>query len=163
MRRVLILAAIISLTACAAPPPQLFWEKEGVGPETTDLDLTECRRTARQEALNETSSFGFGGFSRFGPYYGYRHFYGHSRRHHPPIFRRGPFVRRGVFFWGGPFYGGPYYGGPSEFDREVRLTAFCMRVKGYELVTVPPAPTVAPGVVPRPPPAATAPPAPKDN
>jgi hypothetical protein len=161
MRRVLILAAIIFLTACATPPPQ-FWEKEGVSPQTTDIDLVECRRTARQEALNETSSFGFGGFSRFGPYYGYRHFYGHSRRHHPPSFRRGPFVRRGLFFWGGPYYGGPYYGGPPEVDREVRLTAFCMRVKGYELVTVPPAPTVAPGVVPRPP-AATAPPAPKDN
>jgi hypothetical protein len=162
MRRVLILAAIISLTACATPPPQLFWEKEGVSPQTTDFDLVECRRTARQEALNQTSYFGFGGFSRFGPYYGYRHFYGHSRRHHPPIFRRGPFVRRGLFFWGGPYYGGPYYGGPSGFDREVRLTAFCMRIKGYELVTVPPAPTVAPGVVPRPA-ADTAPSAPKDN
>jgi hypothetical protein len=37
-----------------------------------------------------------------------------------------------------------------------------MRVKGYELVTLPPAPKVAPGVVPRPP-ADTAPSAPKDN
>jgi hypothetical protein len=161
MRRVLILAAIMSLTACATPPPQL-WEKEGVAPQTADIDLVQCRSMAHQEALNETSYFGFGGFSRFGPYYGYRSFHGHSRHRHPPFFRRGPFVRHGLFFWGGPFYGGPSYGGPSELDREIRLTAFCMRTKGYELVTVPPAPTVAPGVVPAPA-ARAAPSASKDN
>ena len=137
MRRVPSLAAIMLLTACATPPPPQLWEKEGVTPQATDIDLVECRRTARQEALNETSDFGFGGFSRFGPYYGYRRLHGSGRHHHhPPFFRRGPIVRRGLFFWGGP-----YYWAPSEFDREVRLTAFCMRVKGYELVTVPTAPT----------------------
>ena len=124
----LIFAAATSLAACAGPPR--LWEKEGATPEATTVDLVECRRAARQEAFYETSYFGFGGFSRFGPYYGYRH---------------GPFFRRGPFFWGGS---------DLRFDREVRLIAFCMHVKGYELVTLPPAPsqvpTVAPGVIPAP-------------
>jgi len=141
MRRVPILAAIIVLTACAAPPPPPFWEKEGVSPQAADIDLVECRRTAHLEALSENSDFGFGGFSRFGPYYGYRRLHGSSRHHHPPFFRRGPFVRRGLFFWGGPYYGSPYYGAPSAFDREIQLTAFCMRAKGYGLVAAPPVPT----------------------
>jgi hypothetical protein len=143
MRRVLILAAILSLTACATPPPLQLWEKEGATPQTTGVDLVDCQQAARQEA----NYFGFGGFSRFGPYFGYRRFYGHSRRH-PPVFRRGPLFRRGPFFWGGP-----YYWGPSEFGREIQLTAFCMHIKGYELVTLQPdpsqqVPTRAPGVVP---------------
>jgi len=105
----------------------------------TDIDLVECRRAARQEASYEIPYFGFGGYSRFGPYYGYG-------------WRR-------PFFWGGP--------ADLRYDRSVRLTAFCMHNKGYELVTLPPAPsqqvpTVAPGVVPTPAPD-TAPPAPRNN
>lgn len=134
MRHLLILAVATSLAACAGSPR--VWEKEGATPQTTGADLVECRRAARQEAFYEASYSGFGGFSRFGPYYGYR---------------------RGPYFWGGS---------DLQFDREVRLTAFCMRNKGYELVTLPPAPsqgpTVAPGVVPAPAPD-VAPPAPGNN
>ena len=136
MRHLLALAAAMSLAACASPPRQ--WEKEGATPQITGADLVECRRAARHEAFNEASYFGFGGFSRFGPYYGYRH---------------GPFFGAGPYFWGGPDL--PFY-------REDRLTAFCMRNKGYELVTLPPAPTVRPGVVP-PPARDTAPPAPEND
>lgn len=134
MRRLLILAAVTSLTACASSPPRL-WEKEGATPQTTTADLLECRRAARQEASYETGYIGFGGYSRFGPFpsYGYR---------------------RGPYFWPGPFYRrGPFWGAPEvEFNQQSRLSAFCMRNKGYELVTLPPAPgqvpTVAPGIVP---------------
>ena len=116
MRHLLILAAAASLTACATQPR--VWEKEGATPQTTSVDLVDCRRAARQEAFYEVPYLGIGGFSRFGPYYGYR-----------PI--------------------RPYLGGADlRYDREVRLTAFCMRTKGYELVTLPPGPTVAPGIVP---------------
>jgi hypothetical protein len=125
MRCLLIFAAAASLTACTGSPR--FWEKEGATPEVTSSDLVECRRAARREAFFETGYYGFGGFSRFGPfpYYGYR---------------RGPFFARSRYFWGGP---------DVQFDQEVRLTAFCMRNKGYELVPVTPAPTtVAPGTIP---------------
>jgi hypothetical protein len=138
MRRLLILAAVTSLTACASSPPRL-WEKEGATPQTTTADLVECRRAARQEAFYETSNLGFGGYSRFGPipYYAYRR---------GPYFGPRPFYRRGPYFWG-------YWGAPDvEFNQQSRLSAFCMRNKGYELVTLPPAPgqvpTVAPGIVP---------------
>jgi len=125
MRHLLILAAATSLAACATPPR--VWEKEGATPQTTGIDLVECRRAARQEAFYEVPYLGIGGFSRFGPYYGYR-----------PI--------------------RPYWGGADlRYDREVRLTAFCMRTKGYELVTLPPGPTVAPGIVPTPAPDAPPP------
>lgn len=130
MRRLIILAAAaaVSLSACAGRPR--LWEKEGATPQMAGLDLVECRRAARQEAFYETSYIGFGGFSRYGPfpYYGYR---------------RWPFFRPGPYFWGAP---------DIEFDRTVRLTAFCMHNKGYELTRVPRAPsqipTVAPGIVP---------------
>ena len=153
--RLVTLAVILSLTACVSPSPPRLWEKEGATPETTGNDLVACQQAAHQEAIN----FGYGGFSRFGPYFGYRRFYSHSRRHpHPPAFRPGPSFRHGPFFWRGPYYWGPhywgpYYWGPSGFDREIQLTTFCMHIKGYELVPVPPAPsqqvpTRAPGLIP---------------
>lgn len=154
MRRLIILAATISLTACAAPSPPRLWEKEGATPQTTGNDLVACQQAAHQEAIN----FGYGGFSRFGPYFGYRRFYGHSRRHPPafrpgPSFRRGPFFRSGPYYWG-PHYWGPYYWGPSGLDREIQLTSFCMHIKGYELVTLPSVPhsgpPPAPGTIPGP-------------
>jgi len=121
MRHLLILAAATSLAACATPPRA--WEKEGSTPQTTGMDLVDCRRAARQEAFYEVPYLGVGGFSRFGPYYGY------ARPFRP--------------YWG-------YWGADLRYDREIRLTAFCMRNKGYELVTLPPGPTVAPGIVPTP-------------
>jgi hypothetical protein len=128
MRHLLMLAAATSLAACAAPPR--VWDKEGATPQTARIDLVECRRAARQEAFYEVPYWGIGGFSRFGPYYGYR-----------PI--------------------RPYWGGADlRYDREIRLTAFCMRTKGYELVTLPPGPTVKPGIVPAPPSDAPPPPPP---
>ncbi|MBS0520843.1 MAG: hypothetical protein JSR90_19240 [Proteobacteria bacterium] len=48
--------------------------------------------------------------------------------------------------WGPPYWGPPYWSGVSSdrFYNEGRLTDFCMRNKGYRLVTVTPPRTTVP-------------------
>ena len=117
MRRFLVLAIAAVLPACSSPTPRL-WEKEGATPEMAKIDLVACRQAARQEALYQIPYAGYGGRVGMGPY-PYR------------------------YAWRGP-YGS---GAELRYDRENRLTVFCMRTKGYELVTVPAVPTVSPGIV----------------
>jgi len=114
MRKVVPLVLLCGLAACA-PPAR--WEKAGATELMTETDMVDCRKAASQEA--------------------FRYF---------------------AFNWGFPFYGPTFWGyagRPSwlmwqarldsdRFHAENRLTAFCMRNKGYELVPIPPPQTQAP-------------------
>jgi hypothetical protein len=104
MRKVLPLAVMLAVAGCGTP---MHWEKQGADPEMLKADMTDCRRAASQEAFHQ---YAFDtGFTRFGaPYWGY------AAR---------------------PSYGA--WRSRLDSDRsyaESRLTNFCMRNKGYELV-----------------------------
>jgi hypothetical protein len=70
------------------------------------------------------------------PYYGFGYGYGF-----------GPHPR--------PFYRWNYFYGSDRFFAEGRLTDFCMRNKGYQLVTIPPPQTNPPAAAPTASPPAT--------
>jgi hypothetical protein len=63
MRKVLPLALLLALGACAAPT---HWEKPGVTEEVLAHDLTDCRQAAAQEAMRYPYGFGppFGAYGR---------------------------------------------------------------------------------------------------
>jgi hypothetical protein len=104
-------ALLLCFLACAGCTP-MQWLHEGAAPDAAvlDKDSTECRQQAWQEAQ-------------------YRAFF-------YPAF--GPVLTRDLA--GRRFAGWPYrpYGYPfgDPFLEEARLTQFCMRNKGYELVPV---------------------------
>jgi hypothetical protein len=116
MRKVPPLLLLALVSACAFPETR--WEKAGVDEKVTANDLTDCRRAARREAFETWPYFTYGP-----PYWGFP-------------------------YWGwGPSYRGlPYWNrySSNQFYAESRLTDFCMRNKGYQLVTVTPPQTKAP-------------------
>ena len=109
MRKVLAVALMASvpmasLAGCATPS---HWEKAGADLEATRADMQDCRRQASQEAFRQ-HAFDVG-FSRYGAAW-----WGYPRR---------------------PSYA--MFSSRLDSDRyysEHRLTNFCMRIKGYELV-----------------------------
>ena len=107
MRTLLLPVAVLALTACT--PMQ--WMRDGAvpAPEALEQDASTCRQHAWREAQYRA--------------WAYRPF--------------GPFTMRdasGRRFIGWPY--GPYPFGGDPFFEEARLTDFCMRAKGYELVPV---------------------------
>lgn len=105
-RRLPVLLAALGLTALAACTP-MRWDKPNASPEVSQADLADCRNQASREAFQYSFAYGYGPFYMFGPRYRYS-----------------PFWRP---------YG--FYGiADDRFYQENRLTNFCMRNKGYELV-----------------------------
>jgi hypothetical protein len=104
------LLAISSAALCACTPMQ--WMRDGALPEPAAIaqDATTCRQQAWQEAQYRAWAY----------------------RPIAPIVSRDPFGRHFVA-WPYGSYGSPF-GDP--FFEEARLTDFCMRAKGYELVPV---------------------------
>ncbi|MBL8674653.1 MAG: hypothetical protein IPK81_01475 [Rhodospirillales bacterium] len=100
------LCAAAALSACAS---NYTWERSGASSETMRADYADCRKQAGQEAFREFA------------------------------FNRG-FITMGPGYWGYP--GRPEYWmwqqrlQSDRFYYENRLTHFCMRNKGYELVQV---------------------------
>jgi hypothetical protein len=104
MRKVFALAALTGLAGCGTPS---HWEKPGADLEATRADVRDCRRLASQEAFRQ-QAFDVG-FARYGsPWWGYPH------RPSYAVFRSRLDTDR--------------------FYSDHRLTNFCMRSKGYELV-----------------------------
>lgn len=97
---------VASLSACT--PMQ--WMREGVAPDPSVLekDAVTCRQDAWREAQFRSWAY---------------------RSSSPMVLRDGG-VRRFVVW---PYGYGPY---ADPFFEEARLTEFCMRAKGYELVPV---------------------------
>ncbi|SJZ50081.1 hypothetical protein SAMN02745126_01366 [Enhydrobacter aerosaccus] len=114
MRRVPPLLLLAFASACSLPETR--WEKPGADEKATANDLADCRRAARQEAFQAWPFFTYGP-----PYWGFP-----------------------SWGWGSP-WGFPYWGqyDSSRFYTENRLTDFCMRNKGYQLVTIAPPQTRA--------------------
>jgi hypothetical protein len=65
MRRVLPLATMLALAACATPSR---WEKPGVDQAAARQDFDDCRSAAQREALRYYS---FPPFPYWGPYWGF--------------------------------------------------------------------------------------------
>ena len=108
MRKVLAAAVTAGLAGCGMPS---HWEKPGTDLEATRADMQDCRRQASQEAFRQ-HAFDVG-FARYGPGW-----WGYPRR---------------------PSYA--MFSSRLDSDRyysEHRLTNFCMRIKGYELVPAEP-------------------------
>lgn len=106
--RLLAAAALVSLAAGCTP---MQWVKADARPEEFERDMTECRQQAFREA-----------HSRFW----YRHPIG------PTVFRDS--LGRPFVVWPtGPF-NDPF---SDQFMEESRLTDFCMRAKGWDLVPAP--------------------------
>jgi hypothetical protein len=120
MRKVLPVLLLCGLAGCGAPAR---WEKAGVSEQVIADDMVDCRKAAQQEAFR---SFGFNwGF----PYYG------------PAFWGRAG--RTNWLMWQAQL-------DSDRFYAENRLTAFCMRNKGYELVPIPPPQTRFPQTPPAP-------------
>jgi hypothetical protein len=104
-------ASILLLVLAAACTP-MQWVKPGASPDQFNLDAAQCQQEAWREAR-------------------WRSFL------YRPL---GPTLLHDRF--GRPLMGWPYspFGDPfgDEFMEESRLTNFCMRAKGYELVPVEP-------------------------
>ena len=101
-----VLPALAMLAVAACATPTR-WEKPGVSDEMTVADIGTCRQAAQQEAMRYTS---------FGVYpWGYSPMWG--------------FGRNNWMFW-------QMRQDNDRFYTENRLTAFCMRTKGYEQVRV---------------------------
>jgi hypothetical protein len=108
MRAMLLPVAVLALSACT--PMQ--WMRDGAVPATDALeqDASTCRQQAWREAQYRAWSY---------------------RPLGPIMMRNGS----GRSFVGWPY--GPYsYPFGNPFFDEARLTDFCMRAKGYELVPV---------------------------
>jgi hypothetical protein len=114
-----VLPVVLALGVAACGAP-LRWEKPSATDESTAADMTACRQAAQQEA-NRYSPFGYYPWG-FGP----------------PVWG----LHRGNWMlW-------QMRQDNDRFYAENRLTAFCMRTKGYEQVEVrqpqtqaPPAPS----------------------
>jgi hypothetical protein len=105
---------MLLLGACATPAE---WEKPGVNQAVTQQDKDECRTAAQREAFRSAGApFPYGRPYYWGPY------------------RRYPAWRG---YWAGYWPGAvwPWADG-DRFFAENRLTASCMRSRGYELVPV---------------------------
>lgn len=110
MRKVLLSILLTPVAACALPETR--WVKDGADDKAVAEDLKTCRRAAQIEAMREADAF------PPAPYWG---------PPWPP--------------WNPPFYyGSAAWPRTDRFYLENRLSDFCMRNKGYELVTLPPAP-----------------------
>ena len=118
---------VLLLLAVAACGTPARWQKPGVSDEITEDDMKSCRQAAWQEA-NRYYPFGYYPFG-FGP----------------PVWggRRGNYM-----LW-------QMRQDNDRFYAENRLTSFCMRTKGYELVPVQQAPQTQ---APQTPPASPEPP-----
>ncbi len=127
MRKVLPVLLTLSVAACATP---MRWEKPGATDASTAADMTDCRRAAQHEAMR---------------YYPYGYGYGY----YPGGLGWG-FHRRSAFYW-------QMRQDNDRFYAENRLTAFCMRTRGYEQIEVRPAPQPQ-APPPAPPPASPEPP-----
>lgn len=106
MRAMLLSVAVLALSACTP----LQWMREGVVPDPTVLekDSTTCRQDAWREAQYRSWAYRSSG---------------------PMVLRDGGVRRFVVWPYGYGAYADPF------FD-EARLTDFCMRAKGYELVPI---------------------------
>ena len=103
-----VLPVLLMLGVAACATP-MRWEKPGATEEMLSFDMSSCRQAAQQEAMRYYT-FGYYPFA-FGP----------------PVWG----LRRGSW---------PLWQMRADSDRffaENRLTAFCMRNKGYELVSIP--------------------------
>ncbi len=106
MIRVLPLVLVLALGACATTTR---WEKPGADEATTQHDNAECRTAAQREAFRYPAA-------PFSPWYG----------------------APAPYYWRG-WPGYSVYRMNWDADRflaENRLASFCMRSRGYELVTV---------------------------
>ena len=102
-----ILLPVVVLVLSACTPMQ--WMREGIAPDPSVLekDAATCRQDAWREAQYRSWAYRSSG---------------------PAVFRDG--ARRFVVW---PYGYGPY---ADPFFEEARLTDFCMRAKGYELVPI---------------------------
>ena len=100
-------AAALAASLLSACAPALVWSRPGVGPETLQMDLAECRDLARREATLESLQRR----TRIAPY--------HVFDRHGNVVGTAPFPRE-------PF--------DDDFFIERRMNRFCMRAKGYDLV-----------------------------
>ena len=119
MRKVLPVLLMLGVAACGS---DLRWQKPGVSDEGATVDLGSCRHAAQLEANRYYSPWGFGGWGAHGWGWG--------------------FGRRSSLWW-------QMRADDERFYAENRLTSFCMRTKGYDLVKVekpqpPPAPQPTP-------------------
>ena len=127
MRRVVPILLMLAVSACGTP---MRWDKPGATDQMVQTDMSACRQAAQIEA------------SRYYPYY--------------------PWGWAGGWGWGWGYgrRSGLWWSMRADDERfltENRLTSFCMRTKGYELVPIQQQPqTQAP-----PPPASPEPPLPK--
>jgi hypothetical protein len=129
MRRIAPFLVMLAVAGCG---PAMRWDKAGATDETAAADMTSCRQAAMQEA-NRYYPFGY----------------------YPSGF--------GTLGWGWGLYRSNWSlwqirQDNDRFYAENRLTAFCMRTKGYEQVPVQQAPQTQ---APHPPPASPEPPLPK--
>lgn len=119
MRKVPWLLTLALATGCSFPETR--WEKSGTDERIAAIDLSACYQAARQEVRQE--AFETWPYAAYGPpYWGF------------------PYWNWGMPYWGsGIPYWGPVYWAQADsfrFHMEGRLTDFCMRSKGYQLVTV---------------------------
>jgi hypothetical protein len=119
-----VLPVLLMLGVAACATPTR-WEKPGVSDEGAIVDLNACRHAAALEANRYYRPWGWGGWPGWGWGFG----------------------RRSSLFW-------QMRADDDRFYAQNRLTNFCMRTKGYELVKVERPQT-------RPPPASPEPPLPK--
>ena len=110
-----VLPVLLMLGVAACAPP-MRWEKPGATEQMLAFDMASCREAAQQEAMR-SYSFGYYPFA-FGP----------------PVWG----LRRGNWaLW-------QMRADSDRFFAENRLTAFCMRTKGYEQVRIQPQTQVPP-------------------
>lgn len=111
----ILAAALAGLTACTS----MAWVRPDATPEQVQQDLAHCDEEAWREAAWRSSFW-------------------------QPL---GPVWVRDA--WGRPFYlpYDPFIRSPFDdrFFEEHRLSDFCMRAKGYRLVTIQPSPEAASG------------------
>ena len=104
LRTSLLLLLLLSAAACAP----LYWVRADTEPEHLEQDMAQCRQQAWREASWRTWLY-----RPFGPTVIHDL---HGRR---------------VLVWPYSPFGDPF---GERFFEESRLTDFCMRAKGYELV-----------------------------
>jgi hypothetical protein len=103
------------LLGVAACGPLPHWEKPGADQAALVQDSTQCRRAAQQEAFRYYTT----------PYPNWALGYGR------------------VWRWSGGYFWQSSFDSDRDFT-ENRLAAFCMRSRGYELVSTEPRQTQAP-------------------
>lgn len=112
---------VLLMLGVAACATDMRWQKPGISDEGATVDLNTCRRAAQLEANRYYTPWGWGGWPGWGWGFG----------------------RRSSLYW-------QMRADNERFFAENRLTSFCMRTKGYELVKVEKPQTPAPQPTPSP-------------